>query len=250
MNEDILKQQLQYLATMRGLSDAKLRAAYRKVFEKTIWYVEVNMDTPRDWIEARMFYAYCLAKPCYPKGSHELLTFKKRAREVLLEPPPEKRPWHDRYKHDLKKRVLFTRHNIKRMPDNEVDAYLALIGITLDATPKEKRRVLWEFYNLKAGELPVKIGARPKRINQLSLTDLIVRFPEMGWPEFQEAFKDVMPNTTKEQFYDARYRLKKRFGGVIPTLIPGRRQKNYRIKYDLSQRVAAKPVRLTDDDDI
>lgn len=252
MDEGKLKEQLAYLSEIRTWSDRKLRSEYIKVFEGTIYYVQPSMDIPRDWIERRMYYVYALRNSCYNDDPTAKLAFKRVAKSVLLEPPPNKdESLQRRLSRQLKKRAIFSKRNVKRLDEAEVDAYLALLGITLtDVSIGYKRKVLWEYYNAKATDLPMmvsnkrtpKLVTRPKRRNQFDLSQLILAFPRMGWPEFLDAFGDVMPNVKRETFYNTRYKLKRRYGNVLPKLLPGRRAPKLLVKYDQHNRVQARPV--------
>ncbi len=204
------------------------------MFQHSVYYVRPTKDIPRDWIEQRMFYAYCLKHSAYPEGSPERKLFERKAKEVLTAPPPTDIPADVIKKRELKKRVLFTKSNIRNMDIKEVDAYLAVLGITIiDQPPKVRRYVLWEFYNKRASELihlrsnrnTRKIARRPKseEDNHFVLVDLILRFPKMGWPEFQETFGEIMPSVSRQSFYNTRTHLRKKYGDILPKLMPGRR---------------------------
>ena len=234
---------------MRQQPDAKLRQLYEKAFYESVYYIKWTPDIHRDYIEKRLFYAYALKHPCYPKGSDELRHFKKVAKSVFLEPPEsaKKRQGGRDLKRDVKKRMLFTKRNIRKMSEKEVDAYLTMIGITLtDVGIAYKRKVLWEFFNLRTRDLPLlksnagkrKAAIRPKKKNKFELTQLILAFPSMGWPEFQEAFGDVMPTVQRQTFYSCRYKIKKRYGpDALPKLLPGARKSQVRVRWDINNRI-------------
>lgn len=234
VDETVLKKQLAFLNKIRGMSGKELRILYRNIFIKTKYYVRATRDIPRDWIEQRLFYAYCLKNSCYPESSVERKAFEKVAKKVLLEPPPLDVPKDQLKREEIKRRVLFTKANIKKMDIADVDAYLALLGITItNQPPKVRRCVLWEFYNKKASDLvrlksnknSRKLARRPKSDvdNQFVLADVILHWPEMGWPEFQETFSELMPSVTRQSFYNSRSKLRQRYPHIIPQLLPGRR---------------------------
>lgn len=234
MNDDILKKQLSFLIKIRSMSNRDLRLFYRKSFVNSKYYVRPTLDIPRDWIEQRLFYAYCIKNSCYEENSEERKIFERVARQKLLEQPPIDVPKDQLKREEIKRRVLFTKQNIKTMDIKDVDAYLAVLGITITAQPPKVRRyVLWEFYNKRASDLirlksnknSRKLARRPKSEidNQFVLTDIILHWPQMGWPEFKETFSELMPSVSRASFYNTRSKLRKQFPNVIPELLPGRR---------------------------
>jgi hypothetical protein len=250
--------QLNYLHSLRQLTPSLLRMRYDKMFGKSKYYVKYTSDIPRDWIEQRMFYAFCMKRPCYKEGSRLLVEFRRKAREVLLQPPTSK-PQGELLRERANSRVLFTKRNVARMPEHEVDGYLVLLGYNVEGTLPQKKQALWEAYNAKSGDLPpvfTSLGKakyiRRKGVSQRNtyvLVDLILRYPKMGYIEFVEVFGDLMPSVTAKSFYHMRNYCRKHYGEhLVPKLKTGPRKLDVSKKrrYSLENTVNPEKPKFTD----
>lgn len=255
MEEDVLNnrfiEQLNYLHELRQLTPSLLRSRYIKMFEKSKYYVKYTPDIPRDWIEKRMFYAFCLKRPCYKPGSKLLIEFQRKAKQVLLE-LPEQKPQGAQLRERANSRVLFTKRNIVRMPEHEVDGYLVLLGYNVEGTLPQKRQALWEAYNSVSGDLPPvfsKLGKakyiRRKGVSQRNtyvLVDLILRYPKMGYIEFVEVFGELMPSVTSKSFHFMRNYCRKHYGeALVPRLKTGPRKLNVSDKKKYDTTITIRP---------
>ena len=257
MNKKELQKQFQFLGKLRKLSVPKLRAYHDKVFVDTPFYVILPSDIHKDVIIQRLFYYYS-AKicPCYDRGTPELQKFRRIAAEKLSNNFIQKnRDPALLNKRTVGLRAVFTRQHIARMNTEEVAGYLAAIGYHLDdsVTLPERRMCLWEWANGRASNLPRIEGKNVRRgyktglavNNKYILVDLIRMYPDMGWPEFEETFSDLMPHVTKSSFYNGRWRARQ-LGG-IPKLLSGRRKpRNNSKEFDDSEYVEAKSVKFSD----
>lgn len=238
MNEDLIQSelvaQLNFLTELRRMYPSDLRRKYNSMFGKSKYFVPYTKDIPRDWIERRMFYAFCMKHPCYKKGSKSYIEFQREGKRVLLDPPVPK-PQEELLRERLGSRVVFNKHNIARMTEHEVDGYLALLGYDVEGTPAQKKQSLWEAVNSRSGDLPPvlsKMGKEKRLVrkrssadNKFVLVDLVLLYPKMGWPEFQEVFGEIMPNVTRGTFFWARWYVRKTYGThTIPRLPKGRRR--------------------------
>lgn len=235
--ENRLVDQLDFLHKLRGVGIQRLRDKYNRVFGKTRYYVTYTADIPREWIERRLFYAYCVKYPCYREGTKELIAFKRKAKQVFLEPPETQLTEAQQIREKSITRVLFTKRNVARMPEHEVDAYLHILGYDVEGTLPEKKQALWEAWNSKSADLPPVLNRwqKHKRIrrrghnsdNAYCLVDVILKYPKMGWPEFQEVFGELMPSVTRGSFYITRTDIRKLYGpDVLPRLKAGGRRSN------------------------
>lgn len=238
-NEEQLHKSFRYLAKIRGMAERKLRVHHEKCFRNPRWftYYIPTRNTPRDLLERRLYYRYILKYPFYKNGKAgpEYQALKKAARKVLFEAPPLQTTREERAKEELRYRVLFTRKRIWSYDERAIDGYLEVLGFSVEGDLETKRQALWSFYNSKDYDLPhsdelkkeKRQFRRRKRKNYEDnyyvLIDVILRFPTMGWPEFEEYFSDLMPSVTRNSFYVARCRLRREFGVPIPKLKPGRR---------------------------
>jgi hypothetical protein len=239
-DDEALRKSFLYLAKIRGLPERKLRLHHEKCFRAPKWYQYYlpTRNVPRDFLERRLYYRYIVKYPYFKQGKKgpEYKALKKAAREVLFkEPPHTKATREERAKEDMKYRVLFTRRRIWEYPERVVEGYLEVLGFHINGDLETKRQALWSFYNSSDPELPhsdalrkEKRGFRKRKRanyedNHYVLLDVILRFPEMGWPEFEEYFSDLMPSVTSNSFYCARNRLRREYGVPIPRLKPGRR---------------------------
>jgi hypothetical protein len=228
VDKHILLKQLRYIRKVKLMTRKDLVEQYAKLYRNSKYFVSINGRTDRGWIEDRVILMYCAKNNCFVKGSDEYIKFKKQIKETLAVPI---KVADKEFKERLSSRILFTRVNIAKMQEFEVEAYLSFFGYGIDGTLKEKRRALWEIYNKQSSDLPYVLSSRTQKevlvrrhgkssANVFVLSDILLRHRDMGWPEFKEAYGDLMPSVTRNSFYVARARMRKRFGEHIMPRLP------------------------------
>lgn len=227
--EERFAKQLQFLRKLKEMKLGTLRTLHRKTFIRTIYRVKIPKWMHRSILERRLFYFFCLKNYHYPKGHPIAIEFKERAKHVLSKDYLHTINPEDVAKQALRDSENFTITAIRSMSINEVDRYLASLSLYVEADEDMRRKVLWEWFNKPAHDLPSHhndrgIMVRPRRKgrvnNKYSLRDLILKHPLLNYLDFSEAYGKVMPTVSMASFHNARYLLRKA-GYDIPRLPRG-----------------------------
>jgi len=229
----VLKKQFAYLRKLRGMRSRTLARLHEKKFKGTKWYVEVPRWFHRSIMERRLFFYYCAKNYHYPDSHPITREFRRKAAHILSKQYIADIKPEEYSRKRLRELSLFTRANIDAMSINEVDRYLASLGLFIHSDEEHRRKVLWEWFN----EEPSKLGShlnlkgdkmvRPVRRgslnNQYVLKDLIVANPEMDYDAFMDTYGGKMPTVTRKSFNFSRcilrkkgYDLPKFAGGPVP----------------------------------
>lgn len=215
-----LNLQFAYLSKIRNISLAKLRKLHLEVFKVgTIYYTDpYKLD--RDLIIKRLFYYFCLYNTHLNEKQFPI--FRKKAIQVLSAVPNTDVLKEQAKIEELKNTGYFTEEKIMNtIPINEIDGYLSILGLFIDAKEGIRRKLFKDFiFDPNAVEIR-NLGSKSWIKNRFLLIDIIAANPTMTYGEFRKKYADNMPTVTRRSFNNTRSKLKKE--GIISTkLRPGR----------------------------
>lgn len=238
-DEEAFQLQQVYLERIQTMKLADLKLLHKDTFDKLkpAFRPRIPPWAPRLIWERRLFLLFAAKNYHFPRKHIERRRFMKLVKNVLT---------HRFAGHldSIDKQVMralnthsnFTRVRINAMTEVDVDRYLVKLGYDWDSekvTLKQRRILLWEYFNLPASETwPRRLSRvgkmeplqKPRNWHGERLQDVILRNPTMGWIEFCDKFGDKMPSVTHGSFRGARYTLGRK-GHKLPPLPKGRTRK-------------------------
>jgi hypothetical protein len=222
-----LGKQEEYLAYLKALRLRDLRVLHRRVFKETKWNHLVPRGLPtsiiRSWLTRRLFLYFAVRHYHWPKGHEIRKRFVRRAKAVLGGRYFDSEQTVDQeVAREMLDHSAFTKKAIKKLPELEVDRYLAMAGIVLDKSVPlgKKRKCLWEYYHLPRHKLPRVPRKEPDpdipfkgRLmtpapNGRTLKDYILRYNSLNYDKFMKRFGKYFPSTTRASFTVYRAKLR------------------------------------------
>lgn len=207
----ILKEQFRFLKQIRKLSNRALRALHDETFKSTKYRIPAKTISREECVR-RLFF-YTAAKAC-PEDSALL----KRAKRILLAKPKDNILKEEEKILQLKETGYLSAENIQKLPIQEVDGYLSVLGLYIEAEPEVRRVILTKYFSEPNALRETHLNIRQR--NRFVLRDLIIEHPNLSYLEFKSKFGNVMPTTTRESFNSARKKLRKA-GYQLGNLRPG-----------------------------
>lgn len=218
-----LKEQFNYLKKLRQMSIPKLRRLHSKTFDRTKWRLRLPGGIPRDFIEKRLWTIYCVRNYHYPPDHEVTQEFRKLAKQILSDTHVVDLSPEEKLRARAKEFEQFSWESIQEMELNEVDRWLALVGIYVDCKPSYRRQLLYEFYHKPKEDLPpdvVRNNRAARTNNRYVLRDLVIKNPRLCYDEFMKEYGDRMPTVSRDSFNSTRSALR-RAGYKLPALRPG-----------------------------
>lgn len=231
IDSEKLKAQFVYLNKLRRMSHYRLREEHDRVFCNTRWKTDARLFT-KEWIVKRLFF-YFSAKNYHSTGA-ALKIFRDQAKKVLDYLPKEQYKSEEKKLIELRDSGYLSREGIQKLPINEVDGYLSVIGLYAKVSEQMRRKLLTAYlYSPTANKIRKTGNVRIK--NKFVLRDMILKFPNLNYFEFMARFGDVMPTVSRNSFTAARKHLrlagynigKLRPGPARPAIINKRAKHNY-----------------------
>ncbi len=240
--EESFQLQLTYLHRLQKMAFKDLKLLHRDTFKKLkpIFNPRIPPWMPRVVWVRRLFLYFAAKHYHFPHGHAEQRRFTRHAKDVLTHKFSGEMDSVDKQvKRELNKHSNFTIVRINAMPEESVDRYLIKLGYSWDKDVylKDRRHLLWEYFNLPASETwstrtnrdgktrklikPRNIAMGPS--GRILLKDLILENPEMDWHEFVDRYADCMPAVTHGSFRTCRWKLKQE-GYHLPEHRRGRRK--------------------------
>jgi hypothetical protein len=224
-----LNEQFEYLKKIRKMKELALRRFHDTTFIGTRYSVKVPRWMHRSIVERRLFYYYCLRNYHHPKLSIVYQEFKVIARRILSKEYLDNKTPEQITKEELRNTDNFTATNIRAMPIVEVERYLTGLALFVDGSEKQKRKVLYEWFNARSKDLPLHHNTDGRKVarrrtgklnNKYKLRDLILSHPMLNFDDFRMQFGNEMPTTSRSSFNNTRTLLRKA-GYDIPPLKMG-----------------------------
>ena len=229
MDIEKFKAQMRILRKLKRTKHIILRRLHRREFSGTPFYMKLPGWAAKDTVIRRLYYLYCYKNYHYPDDHPITIHFRKKAEKFLDPANFVERHKEEESRQQLEDLERFSKRNILAMDINNIDRYLAGLNLHLDAPESQRRRVLWEYFNLPQSERiktnnekgnKVRRKRRGRINNKYVLRDLILANPEMTWMEFYTTFHRVMPTVSHSSFNTSRSLLRKA-GYNIPRLKTG-----------------------------
>lgn len=226
IDENKYRLQQAYVNSLREMKIKELKGLHARTFEALP--VQFSMKIPywanRKLYERRLFLVFAAKNYHFPRGSKERAAFFQQVRSVLLSKFDTALTQDDKdVRKEIQKHTQFSRAKVKSMDIRTVNKYLAELGyvFTTDIPAADRRRVLWEYFNLPGYKLRVReVTQRIRRLNPQDsrrLKAIIKKYSTIDWHTFVEHFADELPLVDNSQFRAAKTALR-RAGYKIPKL--------------------------------
>ena len=147
----------------------------------TKWWMSIPPGCDRIAVERRLWFLFAAKNYHYPTGSSQKREFSRKARQVLSQSLDAELSPEEATARSLRDHNKFSKNYVKGLPINAIDRHLTVLGIWANVTENDRRKMLWQWYNLPPSSIP---GGKRREMkngrlnNKYCLRDIIIENPE------------------------------------------------------------------------